>query len=181
MLVDNQAAAVFCRVSTKRQAEEGTSLQSQEVACRQLAQERGCSVVTVFLEDYPGTELQRPFLDELRAGIKQGQWKAVFCYATDRLSRSPVHLALIAEECDKAGVTLAFVTEPLDTSPEGQLLTFVRGWAAQFEREKIKDRTQRGTAVRATQGKMPRGTGIGIYGYRYDPGTGKRYVNEDEA
>jgi site-specific DNA recombinase len=181
MMAHDQMAAVYCRVSTKQQAEEGTSLRSQEGACRKLAQERGFTVATVLREDYPGTELQRPLLDGLRAGIKLRQWLAVFCYATDRLSRSPVHLALIAEECDKAGVALFFVTEPLDTSPEGQLLTFVRGWAAQLEREKIKDRTQRGTALRAAQGKMPRGTGTGIYGYRYDRATGRRQVQEEEA
>ena len=52
-------------------------------------------------------------------------------------------LALSAEERQKAEVGLVFVTEPMDNSPEGQLLTFVRGWASALEREKIKDRTGR--------------------------------------
>ena len=91
--------------------------------------------------------------------MKSGTYAAVFCYATDRLSRSPVHLALIAEECQKCEVALVFVTEPLDSSPEGQLLTFVRGWAAQLEREKIKDRTIRGKAARIASGRLPQGTG----------------------
>jgi site-specific DNA recombinase len=93
--------------------------------------------------------------DQLRSGIKSGAYAAVFCYATDRLSRSPVHLVLIAEECQKCEVALVFVTEPLDSSPEGQLLTFVRGWAAQLEREKIKDRTIRGKASRIASGRLP--------------------------
>jgi site-specific DNA recombinase len=125
-------AAIYCRVSTRQQAEEGSSLDSQEVACRQLAASRGFTVTQVFKEDFPGTELARPMLDQLRGGVKPGAYAAVFCYATVRLSRSPVHLALIAEECQNCDVELVFVTEPLDSSPEGQLLTFVRGWAAQL-------------------------------------------------
>jgi site-specific DNA recombinase len=174
-------AVIYCRVSTKQQAEDGTSLQSQELACKKLAAERGYQVDTALKEDYPGTELQRPMLDQLRSGVKQRRWEAVFCYATDRLSRSPIHLALIAEECDRSGVQLTFVSEPLDSSPEGQLLNFVRGWAAQIEREKIRDRTSRGLALRAAQGKIPRGAGRGIYGYRYDSATGTRIAHEEQA
>src|SRR5689334_25136327 len=106
-------AAIYCRVSTRQQAEDGCSLDSQEVACRRLAAAQGFTVTQVFKEDFPGTELARPLLDQLRSGLKSGAYAAVFCYATDRLSRSPVHLALIAEECQKCDVELVFVTEPL--------------------------------------------------------------------
>lgn len=176
-------AAIYCRVSTRQQADEGSSLDSQEAACRKLASHHGFTNIQLFKEDFPGTELQRPLLDELRAGVKAGRFQAVFCYSTDRLSRSPVHLALIAEECQRAGIDLVFVTEPLDHSPEGQLLTFVRGWAAQLEREKIKDRTIRGKASRMAQGKMPQGTGRTgtAFGYSYNRTTGKREVREEEA
>jgi site-specific DNA recombinase len=176
-------AAIYCRVSTRQQAEDGSSLDSQEVACRRLAASQGFSITQVFKEDFPGTELARPLLDQVRTGVKSGAYAAVFCYATDRLSRSPVHLALIAEECQKCEVALVFVTEPLDSSPEGQLLTFVRGWAAQLEREKIKDRTVRGKAARIASGRLPQGTGRtgAPYGYRYDKATGRRTVEPAEA
>jgi hypothetical protein len=45
----------------------------------------------------------------------------------------------LADEFDKAGVKLCFVTEPLDNSMEGQLLGFVRGWASKLEAVKIKE------------------------------------------
>jgi site-specific DNA recombinase len=176
-------AAIYCRVSTRQQAEDGSSLDSQEVACRRLAASQGFTITQVFKEDFPGTELARPMLDQLRGGVKSGAYAAVFCYATDRLSRSPVHLALIAEECQKCEVELVFVTEPLDSSPEGQLLTFVRGWAAQLEREKIKHRTIRGKAARIASGRLPQGTGRtgAAYGYRYDKATGRRTIEPAEA
>ena len=60
-------AAIYCRVSTRQQAEDGSSLDSQEVACRRLAASQGFTVTQVFKEDFPGTELARPLLDQLRA------------------------------------------------------------------------------------------------------------------
>ena len=63
-------AAIYCRVSTRQQAEDGSSLDSQEVACRRLAASQGFTVTQVFKEDFPGTELARPLLDQLRAGVR---------------------------------------------------------------------------------------------------------------
>ena len=60
-------AAIYCRVSTRQQAEDGSSLDSQEVACRRLAASQGFTVTQVFKEDFPGTELARPLLDQLRS------------------------------------------------------------------------------------------------------------------
>ena len=41
-------------------------------------------------------------------------------------------------EAEHAGVRVEFVTEPLDDSPEGQLIRFVRGYAAKVEHAKFK-------------------------------------------
>jgi len=69
----------------------------------------------------------------------------------------------------------------LDHSPEGQLIQYVKGFAAQVEREKIKERTMRGKHMRAVQGKLPQGTGRGIYGYLYDKTTGRRVIVQNEV
>lgn len=177
-----QAAVVYCRVSTKPQAEKRSSLDSQRDACLKLAQERGYSVPQeyVLLEDASGAELDRSLLTKARELIKYGQAKALICYSTDRLARNPIHIAIVAEECQKAAAQLLFVTEPLDTSPEGQLIAYVKGYAAQMEREKIKDRTIRGKRARALAGQLPTGS-AGLYGYDYDKTKGVRRIDEEEA
>ncbi|MBA7661807.1 hypothetical protein ES703_69827 [subsurface metagenome] len=173
-------AAIYCRVSTKGQKDEGSSLESQREACLKLASERGYDVPHIFEEDWTGATLDRPRLNQVRSLIREKAIDAVICYATDRLARNPIHIAIIAEECDKKGIELIFVTEPLDNSPEGQLIRYVKGYAAQMEREKIADRTMRGRKSRALAGKLPTG-GLNLYGYVYDPATGKRRINEYEA
>lgn len=167
-------AVIYCRVSTKAQAEEGTSLESQIEACLKLARERGFDVVpeSVFREDWPGDRLDRPCLERVRESVKKQETQAVIVYSSDRLARNPIHLAILAEECQRHDVQLLFVTEPLDNSPEGMLIQYVKGYAAQIEREKIADRTVRGKRMRARGGKIPGGCGIGLYGYDYIPGKG---------
>jgi site-specific DNA recombinase len=60
-----------------------------------------------------------------------------------------------------------FVSEPLDNSPEGQLIRFVRGYAAKVEHEKIKERTMRGKRARVDAGKLLPGPQA-PYGYQWD-------------
>ena len=120
-------AAIYCRVSTKAQAEQGSSLGSQRDACLKLAQERGYTVPEEYRlsEDASGADLDRPLLTRARELVKAGLVKALVCYSTDRLARNPVHIAIVAEECQKAGAELVFVTEPLVSSPEGRLFSYV--------------------------------------------------------
>ena len=50
---------------------------------------------------------------------------------------------------------MRFVTEPLDNSPEGHLIRYVKGYAAQIEREKIIDRTVRGRMANRIINEVP--------------------------
>lgn len=155
--VETVRAALYLRVSSRMQEEDGTSLQSQEERCRVFAAERGFSIAPehVFTEIHTGVELwERPKLTALRQAARAGDIDTVVAYSIDRLSRDPVHLGVLISEADHAGVAVHFVTEPLDNSPEGQLIRFVRGYAAKVEHEKIKERTMRGRRTRAESGRL---------------------------
>lgn len=174
--------AIYCRVSTEDQEKEGTSLDSQLDACLAKIEELGYdnSEPYIIQEVWSGLTLDRPKLDLLRDRVMRKEIDTILVHSTDRLSRDPVHLLLLAEEFEKAGATLLFVTEPLDNTIEGQLLGFVKGWASKVEAVKLRERTMRGRKSRAKMGKLPTG-GLNLYGYIYDKSTGKRLVNEYEA
>ena len=125
-------AALYCRVSSRGQEQDGTSLDTQLDSCRRLALERGYTIAEehTYREVHTGTELwERPQLTRLREAIRRREVRAVVVHAIDRLSRDPVHLGVVLSEADHVGVEVLFVTEPLDNSPEGQLIRFVRGYA----------------------------------------------------
>src|SRR5215510_2394141 len=99
------------------------------------------------------------------AFIRQGGVTHLVAYAIDRLSRDPVHLGVILSEAEHHGAVVEFVSEQLDHSPEGQLIRFVRGYAALVEAEKIRERSVRGKRARLQDGKI-HNFGTELYGYR---------------
>lgn len=173
-------ALVYCRVSTKAQ-EDGTSLDTQAEACVSHAEKLGYSVTRVTKEIYSGAELwDRPLLSRDREAIRRGEFQVIICYAIDRLSRNVGHLTLLLEEAERAGCRLLFVTEDLDSSPEGKLLHSVRGYVAEIERLKIKERTIRGRRAKVASGKIV-GRGFGLFGYTLNRDVGRRTTHASQA
>jgi site-specific DNA recombinase len=160
-----KSAIIYVRVSTTGQADRGTE-KSQIEGCQRKAKELGYEVPPewLFRETWTGADFERPLLSEARQLIREKRADALIVYSTDRLARNPLHVGLIAEECDKAACQLVIVTEPDDSSPEGQLIRYVRGWGGQFERLKISERTQRGKRFLARHGQITSG-GKAPYGY----------------
>lgn len=177
----DKTAIIYCRVSSNRQLEEGTSLDSQERACIAHAMQAGFSVGVVYKEAYTGVEFyNRPLLSRTRADIRSGKFQALFCYSTDRLSRDPVYLMLLSDECDRYGVELIFATESFENTDEGKLVRYVKGYASKLERERFKDRIIRGKQERYRQGKLHR-AGNNLYGYVRDEEGTKRDIVPHEA
>ena len=80
----------------------------------------------------------------LRAALRARDLDVVIAYAVDRLSRDQVHIWLLLDEIDRADARLEMVTESFDDSPTGKFLLSARAFAAEVERQKIRERTGRG-------------------------------------
>jgi site-specific DNA recombinase len=158
--------AIYCRVSTSGQ-EDNYSLPTQEDACRAYAEERGWKIVAVYREQHTGAELwERPKLTELREMVRGGAVDIVLAYALDRLSRKQTHVAIVAEEVERAGGRLVFVTEDFEDSTVGTFIRNAKAFAAEVQREKIAENTKRGLHARIAAGKMKPGPRP-LYGYRW--------------
>jgi site-specific DNA recombinase len=174
-------AAIYCRVSTDDQEKEGTSLQTQREACLAYCKQEGYQVAKQFSETYSGLTLERPKLTELRNLIRANDLDIIVVYCLDRLSRDPYHGVILTQELEQHHATLEAVTETVESTEVGRLINYIRGFASKLEAEKIRERTMRGKQALVKQGKLPQGTGIGIYGYQWDKTTGKRTIVEHEA
>ena len=73
------------------------------------------------------------------------------------------------------------VTETVDSSELGKLISYIRGFVSKLEAEKIRERTMRGRRARAMSGKLPNNSHARLYGYHYIKGEGIRIVNDDQA
>jgi len=115
--------------------------------------------------------------------LQHRQIQAVITYDLDRLSRKLAHQLLVSEECAQSGIALHVVTLPAgEKSPEATLFAHIRGVIAEYEREKILERTERGRRGRAKEGFVP--GGVVPLGYDYVRlGTKGAYyvINQEEA
>lgn len=174
-------AAIYARVSTEEQAKHGYSLIDQRAACREKAVALGAKDIVEFIDDGVSGELLegRPGLSALREAVRGGQVDLVVCYDPDRLARNLAHQLLVTNEIEKAGVRLEFVNFEWQNTPDGRLFYALRGAIAEYEKEKIRERTLRGKIQKARQGKLP--IGVQPYGYIYEDGTLKPHPVESEV
>lgn len=159
-------AIIYARVSTDDQAEKGYSLPTQLDAMRDYAKAHGLQVVCELQDDYSGAKLNRPALDVLRGKLERKEAEAVIVYAADRLSRNLAHLLILREEFNRAGIELHYVNRgKAEDTAESRLTENIEGVIAEFEREKIKERTRRGKIAKAKAGKWV-GSGRAPYPFR---------------
>lgn len=132
----------YARVSTSDQNPELQLDALRRAGCDRVFTERASGA----RDDRP--ELARILEDVLRAGDTLVVWKL------DRLARSLKKLIATAEELEREQIGLVSLTESIDTTTPGGMLTFhVFGAIAQFERALIRERTTAGLVEARRQGR----------------------------
>ncbi|GAI49175.1 unnamed protein product, partial [marine sediment metagenome] len=158
---------------------------TQLEACLNYCRDKGYEVAYRFSEAYSGLTLDRPKLNDLRELVRKQCIDVVVFYCLDRLSRDPTHGVILFQELEKHNVTLEAVTETVDGSELGKLISYIRGFASKLEAEKIKERTLRGKKAKARMGMIPGGGFSHIFGYDYinkiGQQSGRRVINENET
>jgi len=145
-----RVAAIYARVSSERQREEGT-IQSQLAGLRELAADRGLLIADDLVfddEGFSGATLQRPALERLRDRAAEGCFEVLLCHTPDRLARTYAYQVLLLEEFARAGVEVMFARGgERSGTPEDELLRQFQGMIAEYERD----------AARGISLVMPRG------------------------
>jgi site-specific DNA recombinase len=175
--------AIYCRVSTARQEEEGT-IENQVSILEELAQEKGYKIVDRFLDDgWSGDTLIRPALDNLRQSVKDKRWEAVLVYDPDRIARRYSYQELVMDELKETGIEVIFKTVSSPKNPEDKIIYGVRGIFAEYERMKIAERFRLGKLRKVKSGNLL--VSEALYGYFYVKKNEKEHgyyeINENEA
>jgi len=180
-------AAIYARVSSERQAQEGTIASQLEALDRRVRDDGlGCDPELRFTDDgVSGTLLLRPALERLRDQAAAGSFDRLYVQDPDRFSRKYAYQVLILEELDRCGVEVVFLCNPLSDDPAANLLVQVQGMIAEYERAKIMERSRRGKQHAARRGSV-NVLSAAPYGYRYirkqdGDGEGRYQVVAEEA
>jgi site-specific DNA recombinase len=147
----------YCRVSSKEQV-EGTSLESQELACREFGRSRGITVERVFVGRGESAKFaDRPELLEILDYCRthRGEVDVLLVWKLDRLARNVADHFNIKATLLKYGVQVISVTEPIDANPEGKLLETILAGFAQFDNDVRAMRTVQGMRKKLQDGFFP--------------------------
>ena len=173
--------ALYLRVSTEAQADEGYSLAAQAEKLEAYCRMKGIEAFHRYVDGgFSGSNLTRPAVTELIEAIRVGAVERVVVYKLDRLSRSQKDtLYLIEDVFLPNGVDFVSINENIDTgSPYGRAMIGILSAFAQLERENIFLRTRMGMVERVKQGYWP-GGGKVPFGYDYDAAQGILVPNGD--
>lgn len=172
-------AALYIRVSTLEQAQEGYSVGEQKERLIAYCKAKDWLIADIYVDGgYTGSNLNRPGIQKLIA--ETDKFDLVLVYKLDRLSRSQRDTLYLIEEVFRPNdVDFISMQESFDTStPFGKAMIGLLAVFAQLEREQIKERTWMGRVARAKTGLHHGGGNIPI-GYDYEDG--KLIVNPYEA
>ena len=138
--------AIYARVSSERQAQEGTIASQLEALDRRIRDDGSdCDPELRFVDDgVSGTVLLRPGLERLRDQAAAGSFDRLYVQDPDRFSRKYAYQVLILEELARCGVEVVFLCNPHSDDPAKNLLVQVQGMIAEYERAKIMERSRRG-------------------------------------
>lgn len=132
----------YARVSTDDQ-----NLDAQTDALAEVGAER------IFADKISGTKRERPELDKALDQLRSGDVVVVAKY--DRLARSLRDLLGIVEAIQARGAGFRSLAEDIDTTtPAGLLVFHVFASIAQFERERISERTKEGLKAARKRGRV---------------------------
>ena len=175
--------AIYVRVSTTNQAEEGYSIDEQIDKLEAYCKIKDWTVYKVYTDGgFSGSNTERPALESLIKDANKKKFDTVLVYKLDRLSRSQKDtLFLIEDVFIKNGIEFLSLQENFDTStPFGKAMIGLLSVFAQLEREQIKERMQLGKLGRAKAGKSMMWTKTS-YGYDYHKETGTVTINPAQS
>jgi len=177
MNISRKRTAIYTRVSTEDQANEGFSLDAQLDQLRSYCQACDLIIAGEYVDDgYSGRNIKRPAYERMFNEINN--WDIVLVIKMDRIHRNSQNFMQMMDVLKKHQKEFISMTESLDTSTAmGRFVMDIIQRIAQLESEQIGERVYAGMEQKARTKKGMLGFNI-PYGYDYHDGT--LLVNEKE-
>lgn len=157
-------AAIYARVSTLEQAEEGYSIDEQVRVLRDLCEREGYVVHKEYVDlGKSGKNIKgRPALQQLLHDAKSKDFDLVLVWKVNRFSRKTKDLLNIVEELEKRNIDFRSYTERYETeTPAGKMQFRMLAVIAEFERDNIAQNVKMGMLARAKEGSWNGGQVLG--------------------
>jgi site-specific DNA recombinase len=148
---------LYCRVSTKEQADEGNSLVTQERSGNEWARKNGYTIVRTFIERGESAKTaDRPELQEMLkfcSGSKKNEVQSVVVYKIDRLARNTDDYREIRLLLRRYSVEIKSITEYFEDTPAGRFMENIIANVAQFDNDVRTERCVGGMREAIREGR----------------------------
>lgn len=158
-IIANQQAkkvAIYCRVSTTEQAEEGYSINEQKKLLTYECEKNGNTVYKIYSDEgISGKNITaRPALKELLNDANEGKFDSVMVWKINRIGRNLKDVLDMVDLFDRNNITFKSATEPFDTTTPGGRMHFqMVALIGEFERGTIAQNVKMGMMARAREGR----------------------------
>ncbi|MDU3643563.1 MAG: recombinase family protein [Clostridium perfringens] len=182
--------AIYCRVSTEEQSENGYSIDEQERLLEEWCKKMGYVIYKCYSDrGISGKNIKdRPALKELLSDAKAGKFDMVISWKINRVSRKLEDVLKIVNLLEKNNITFKSYSEPFETdTPAGRMQFQMMALIGEFERGTIAQNVKMGMITKAKSGNWCGGR---VLGYDLVPnnspeeekkGKNKLKINEKEA
>ncbi len=142
----------YIRVSTKKQANKGNSLEDQ----RNVLINEGVPTKNIFVDKCTGTKMTRPEFDKLLDLLQKGDELVVT--KIDRFARTTVDGIVTMQGLVERGVRVNILNMGIvDNTPMGKFILTILLAVAELERNLIVERTQAGKEIARQSGDYQEG------------------------
>lgn len=143
----------YMRVSTDEQARTGYGLSAQESALRSRAEAEAWDLYPIRDEGYSAKTLQRPGIIDAMRMLAAGEAEGIAVAKLDRISRSLPDFTRLMALSSKQGWRLVALDLGIDTATSsGRLVANLMASVAEWERERISERTSEAIMAARAQG-----------------------------
>jgi len=152
-------AAIYIRVSTEEQANEGFSIEAQKRRLLAYADSQDWVVTEVYIDDgWSAKDLNRPEMKRMMKDVEDHLFDVVLVYKLDRMTRSSIDCDHLLKLFEQHSVKFQSCTESFETrTATGRLFIRLVADIAQWERENIAERVRFGMEQMVLEGRRPGG------------------------
>ncbi|WP_297426085.1 recombinase family protein [Clostridium sp.] len=186
----SKIVAIYCRVSTTEQAEEGYSIEEQERLLRKFCEDNDYTIFKVYSDKgISGKSIKsRPEMKEMLKDADDKKFDMVITWKINRIARNMLNLLQIVDLLEKNNISFKSYSENFETeTPVGKFSLQMMGAVGELERGTIAQNVKMGMMARAREGRWNGGIVFGYDVKERENSTNKKrrdtelVINEKEA
>lgn len=162
---EHKVGVIWTRVSSKKQRDEGGSLEHQVDICHRYAQQHNIEIVKEYGGIYESAKVQGKHFKEMIGEVKRNRRvEYLIVYSSDRFGRNSAESIKTADELKSVGVCVLAATQEIDArTSQGKFMRNLNFVLAEFDNDVRREKCTAGVRAKVESGIWCGKTPLGYY------------------